>query len=594
MRFLIPILTSLFFLLYHNAHGNHNQISVCDSDFTKGSEYYKTGKIDSALLVYKNALQCYQKSNDLKKTGETYNQIAVIYRDQGEYDIALDYFLKALDTHESSENSEGIAQTYNSIGILYMAWKDYNTSLDYYNKSLKIYTGLKAELKIADVLNNIGLIHKYQEDYATALKYFEESLLLRQKGNDENKIASSFHNIGIIYNATADYKTALQYYNKAYEIWKKLDYKKDIATSLNAIGNVYLNLGDNKKADEFFTEGLSIALEINNTQMVISLYENLCLNYSEMGNHEKFRDYYYIYLNYYDSVYNIEKHQNLLELQTKYETEKNQQKIKSLNQEIKIKNLQARNTKLFLTFLIISIILMIGFGYLFYRNRKTSSELRITDLNQRLLRLQMNPHFIFNSLGAIQEYIYKEDALKAGTYLSNFSKLMRSILEFSKRDYILLSEEIEMLEYYIELQKLRFKDGFKHIIDIDEETDPDFVCIPPMLLQPFVENSIEHGLKKSDPNSEIIIQIKSKANILDIQIHDNGIGFEESFNNKKPKKDHKSRALEITNERLKSLNKTKISNSSIEISEKSTGGTTVSLKIPLMFKNINHDQSCNN
>jgi len=576
------------------AHGNHNKLSDCDSEFAKGTEYYKTGKVDSALLVFENALQCYQKANNLQKTGETYNQIAVIFRDRGEYSSALDYFQKALNIHETSNNSEGIAQTYNSIGILYMAWKDYNTSLDYYNKSLKLYTGLKNDLKIADVLNNIGLIHKYQEDYATALQFFEESLLLRQKGNDENKIASSFHNIGIIYNATAEYKTALEYYNKAYEIWKKLDYKKDIATSLNAIGNAYLNLGDNKKADEFFNEGLSIALEINNTQMVISLYENLCLNYSEMGDHKKFRNYYNIYLNYYDSVYNIEKHRQLLELQTKYETEKHQQQIRNLNQEIEIKNLQARNTKLFLSILIISIILMISFGYSFYRNRKTSSELRITDLNQRLLRLQMNPHFIFNSLGAIQEYIYKEDALKAGIYLSNFSKLMRSILEFSKKDYILLSEEIEMLEYYIELQKLRFKDGFKHLIDIDEETDSDFVLIPPMLLQPFVENSIEHGLKKSDPNGEIIIQIKSFTNTLEIQIHDNGIGYEESFSNKISKKVHKSRALEITKERLNTLNRNKKSNSSIEIHARETGGTTVRLKIPLMFKNIDNDKSCNN
>jgi LytS/YehU family sensor histidine kinase len=163
---------------------------------------------------------------------------------------------------------------------------------------------------------------------------------------------------------------------------------------------------------------------------------------------------------------------------------------------------------------------------------------------------------------------------------------MRSILEFSKKDYILLSEEIEMLEYYIELQKLRFKDGFKHIIKIDPEIDPDFVCIPPMLLQPFVENSIEHGLKKSDSDGEILIQIKSLSNNLEIQINDNGIGYEESQKNKTAHITHKSRAIEITNERLKALNKNKTSNTSVKFTSRESVGTTVFLKIPLIIKNI--------
>ncbi|MDD3861176.1 MAG: tetratricopeptide repeat protein, partial [Bacteroidales bacterium] len=560
------------------------EASSCDLKYNQALENYRAGEIDSALLIFNEALQCYQKEKQYEKIGETYNQIAVIYRNQGNYTNALDYFQKALDTHESVNNAEGIAQTYNSMGILYMDWKDYDTALEYYNKSLRIYKTSNNELKIADVLNNIGLIHRYRNNYSEALIKFEESLILRQKGDDKNKIASSLHNIGIIYNALADYETALEYYNQAYEIWKNLDYRKDITTSLNAIGNTYLNLGEYKKADEIFHQALDIAISINNTQMVISLYENLCLNYSEMENHEKFREYYDAYLNYYDSVYNIEKHQQLIELQTQYETEKHKQQIKNLSQEIEIKNLEASNTRLFLIILIVSIFLLAGIGYFMYRNKKISSELRIKDLNQRLLRLQMNPHFIFNSLGAIQEYIYKEDALKAGTYLSNFSKLMRSILEFSKKDYILLSEEIEMLEYYIELQKLRFKNGFKHIIEIDDETDPDFVCIPPMLLQPFVENSIEHGLKKSDSDGEILIQIKSVSSRLEIQIHDNGIGYEESQKNKTAHITHKSRAIEITNERLKALNKT--SNTSVKITSRESVGTTVFLKIPLILKKV--------
>ncbi|MDD4149010.1 MAG: tetratricopeptide repeat protein [Bacteroidales bacterium] len=554
--------------------------NFCDSIFLKAQDYSAFGKIDSALFAFNQSLQCYSQLKNHKRCGETFNQIAIIYRDKGEYTVALDYFQQSLDVHVSINNQQGIAQTNNSLGILYMAWHKYDYALQYYNKALQIYKTLDFDIKVADVLNNIGLIYKYQSDLDKALECFSESLTIRQKNNDEYKIAVSLHNIGTAYAAKKEYYVALEYYQKAFEINNKNDIKKEIAISLNAIGNVYMNLGDYKLATEYFNKGLEIALAIKNAQMTITLYENMTLNYAALGDYDSFRGYFDLYLGYYDSIYNIDKHRQFLELQTIYETEKKEQKIQSLNREIESRKINNRKNGLILILVFSLLIILLGFAVYFYRSIRLKSELRIKDLNQRLLILQMNPHFIFNSLGAIQDYILNEDPLKASTYLSKFASLMRMILEDSKKDYIKLASEIEMLEYYLNLQKIRFQLVFDYAIQIEDSIDPDFFYIPPMIIQPFVENAIKHGLCGMHENGLISIDFRKESEKLIVEIKDNGIGIKNSL--KKLKSEHLSMAIDITKERLYLLQKKHKEKCRAVISNREDGGTIVVLNLPIV------------
>lgn len=227
------------------------------------------------------------------------------------------------------------------------------------------------------------------------------------------------------------------------------------------------------------------------------------------------------------------------------------------------------------------------------REKEMIKEKKTRELEHRFLRSQMNPHFIFNSLGAIQSYIFKNKPLDAGTYLSNFSELIRLILDNSRHELIPLDKEITTLKHYLGLQKLRFPDKLDFHFDIDENLNTESIKIPPMMLQPFIENSIEHGFKNAKTAGTITISIHSKNNFIVLETEDNGMGILASEKEKKKTKEEPafhSLATKITRERIKNLNKRKREKVILNIVDLSTldqglRGTRVSIKIPL--KHIN-------
>jgi sensor histidine kinase YesM len=165
----------------------------------------------------------------------------------------------------------------------------------------------------------------------------------------------------------------------------------------------------------------------------------------------------------------------------------------------------------------------------------------------------MNPHFVFNAMSVIQSYIYENDIENSTKFLVNFSRLMRLILENSPKEFIPIRTEIEILQKYLETQKLRFEDRFQFEIEAKGDILEDFAILPPMITQPFIENSIEHGQLHTIDGGFIHICFEKKDGMLHISIKDNGIGRKASKINQKSSA-HKSMAMEITRERIDNLN----------------------------------------
>lgn len=194
-------------------------------------------------------------------------------------------------------------------------------------------------------------------------------------------------------------------------------------------------------------------------------------------------------------------------------------------------------------------------GVFFYRiraiKRKNEVEKALSKAALESLKLQMNPHFIFNAMGAIQHYMIQNDAKRAGNYLARFSTLMRAILEHSRSEYISLDEEVEMLEHYLTLQNLRHEDNFEYQVNVDEQLDPYEVAIPPMFAQPFIENAIEHGIAGLKGTGLILINFSMQNDVILLEIRDNGVGIDRSLEAKKSKSStHRSLATQITKERI--------------------------------------------
>lgn len=211
--------------------------------------------------------------------------------------------------------------------------------------------------------------------------------------------------------------------------------------------------------------------------------------------------------------------------------------------------------------ILILLIVMAAVSFVFIiilKNRKRKEEIRNSLLlsEQKALRSQMNPHFIFNSLNSIQNFVLERDDEKADLYLANFSSLMRKVLENSKHNLIPLSEELDTLKIYMGLEQLRFENKFDFKIDVDDRITPDSVMIPPSMIQPFVENAIWHGLMPKEGEGLLILKIQLiEETMIKISIEDNGIGREAAARVGKKRRGHKSTGMKNIEERLYLLNR---------------------------------------
>jgi LytS/YehU family sensor histidine kinase len=204
------------------------------------------------------------------------------------------------------------------------------------------------------------------------------------------------------------------------------------------------------------------------------------------------------------------------------------------------------------------------------------------------LRAQMNPHFIFNSLNSIKTYILKQDTIMANHYLTRFSHLMRMVLKNSKSRLITLADELEALELYIDIEKLRFDNGFESIIEMGTDMDPEEIYIPPMLIQPYVENAIWHGLMHKKEKGIMKIHISRKENTLLVQVDDNGIGrIKSSALLHNETSINKSFGTQITQDRITLIRKSLNIDARVQIKDLydpdgHPAGTQVHLTIPFL------------
>ncbi len=274
-----------------------------------------------------------------------------------------------------------------------------------------------------------------------------------------------------------------------------------------------------------------------------------------------------------DSLIDIEKAKQSAQLEVFNKTNELEKDKNELSSKLKIQALEDQNEKVLFFSIFGGLVLLIVFVVLYssIKSQKQKTENLIS--KQKLLRSQMNPHFIFNTLSAVQASILEGEKLKASSLVAKFGKLIRDVLEGSVENYISLEQELRLINNYLGVQQIRLNNRFEFEVGTDITTDIDNIEVSPMLLQPFIENAVEHGIKSME-NGYIEVFIQEKDNQLFFEINDNGKGFSETKNT-----DHKSLAVSITNQRLQKLNNDK--SYQVSISNSENGGTCISFSIPL-------------
>ncbi len=307
------------------------------------------------------------------------------------------------------------------------------------------------------------------------------------------------------------------------------------------------------------------------------------LSYEGKQDYEKAFLHHKKYKEISDSSLNENSLNKIQELQTQYETERKETEIERLHEANRIQELEYRQT---LSWLVIGLIglSLAGAVFFFYnRQRILLTNNQKLEIEQRLLRSQMNPHFIFNALTSIQSFLLSEgQAQKGAYYLTKFAKLIRRILEHSRVTFVPLSDELETLDHYLALQQLRYEKHFDYEIKVNLQADPEEITFPPMLLQPAVENAIEHGDLARVPNGKVKVWVEQPdQHQIRVHVRDNGLGREAAKKRHNGRKSHRSLATVIIKERIDLLQKTYNRNIQYRIEDAPGGGTIVTYDFPL-------------
>ncbi|MCD4725968.1 MAG: histidine kinase [Bacteroidales bacterium] len=301
-------------------------------------------------------------------------------------------------------------------------------------------------------------------------------------------------------------------------------------------------------------------------------------------------EYHVAYSKARDTLNKLIRKRETIELHAKYESDRKDQQIDNLSKENEFKDLRIFQSRIILFSLAGLVLLIVILAIVLARQNKLREQQKNLLLQQKLFRLQMNPHFLFNSLSSIHDLIIYEKSAEAGKYLLKFSKLVRNIMDSSVEEYVLIEDEISTIENYLELQKVRFPDKFDYSIEIDKAIDPEIMKIPPMLVQPFIENSIEHGFKHKKAKGNLHISFVLNDEQIRLEVEDDGIGRDKAQEILlKQNKDHKSMATTITLERIQVLNKKYKKKITLEIQDLKNDndepiGTKVTFEIPTVFR----------
>ena len=523
---------------------------------------------DSSMYYVDETIQFARRSAQKTVMATAFHLQATVYNYFGQVELSVSKNLIALQLATEANFTPKVIEYSLALGISQMTILNFQEARLYFQQALDNANKIRDNRLKAVAQLNLGTIYLKDKNYKKAITYQNSALQTLMNLKDFDGLGMVYNNLGDIYRETGDYAKALSNYNKSLVYFESSGNQAEIATVYHSVGIVFYKQGKHQNAINYLNRSADIRSKFGFKGVIYDTYRAISEVYEKTGRYQLAHEYLRKYADYSDSAKTIESSAKIAELNELYRTEQREQyisiqadSIQRQKQEKQLTSIQLENIQLkngMQAYIIFGFILVVFLGgiILFYRWNQNiiRQKQQQSEMNQTLLRAQMNPHFVFNAMSVIQSYIYDNDTKNSSKFLVNFSKLMRLILENSSKEFILLETEIEILDKYLSIQKLRFGERFDYEIDADNIYSLNDVVIPPMITQPFVENAIEHGRLHLRTDGFIKIRFYQEDNMLYISVTDNGVGRKSSEENNKGK-EHKSMAMKITKERIDNLNK---------------------------------------
>lgn len=570
-----------------NAYLNLGNSQIISGNYPKSLEYFSNAK--NIFEELESEPENKQKVQD--GLARAYGSIGIVFSEQSNYSKALEYHLKALNLYEKSDDKVRLARIYNNVGIVYKSRKEQFKALEYFLKAKELQEKIE-DKTIGITTTNIGNIYFDQKNYPKAIEFYQKASAYFQKYPNPRGEGELYNNLGLYYKETSESEKAVESWEKAKEKFNAIGDKFGISDTYFNLGEFYFEPNNLDKSLENTQKAKELATEIKTLEMIV-LSENLLSRiYEKKGDLNKSLEHFKSYSIAKDSLTNYENIRKTVQSEMNFEFEKREtlHKKEQEQKEVLIQEQSKRHT-LQLIFGGLFLILAVGLGFLFYNRNQLKKNLtlqkNLAEYEQKALHLQMNPHFVFNCLGSISSFIVQNGNDSAIKYLAKFSKLMRLTLEYSKESLIPVDKEIEGLQNYLELEQLRFNKVFDFTITKDPNIEDD-MALPPLLIQPFVENAIIHGLIPKKEFGMVSVDFSLTDKNLVCNITDNGIGFSKSREMKENSVQvHKSMALDIIKKRLEMMGDSNSKATSFTIEEikenEEIKGTKVVLLLPVQY-----------
>ena len=564
----------------------------------------------------KAALAVYEKQDSGKVTLLINLSNYVVWEDTQE---ALKLANDALDLAKRIRWIKGEAYAYRQVGLAHYREANFLEAMEMSQKALKVNRELGDRAFEASVYNNLGNINSDIKQYQKAQEAYENYLMLSRELNQKDGEVIGLVNRGLVYRELEQYQKAINDLQLSLDIARQEEFVYFEAVILNNLGLTCRDAGQVDEASNYFRMSASLAGSENamtrssslnglagiftkqNKLDSAMLLASAALDLArKTGSLEQERDAWETLSVIYDSIKNetqalhafrrfIMLRDSILGLENKSElTRKNMQFQMDLKQAVSLAEIQRqtlyRNIAIsgFLALVLASVL-----GYWLYKRRRDALQSgkeaefqrNVAETELKLLRSQLNPHFIFNSLNSISDYIEKNSSDTAIHYLTKFSKLMRMTLANSEKEYVSVKEDIEWMELYLELEANRLKEKLSYRIILDNAMDVANTLVPPMTLQPFVENSIWHGISPKSEGGHITITIAIEDDHLLYSVEDDGVGRKAAALNLASNSEG-SYGIKITENRIHIMNKVKGSKGKLRLTDKEEG-LRVDLKLPL-------------
>ena len=478
-----------------------------------GLVYEKKGDYEKSYAYHKSSLKIREELGDKNGIAACLSNIGIVFENRGESHNALESYFKALRINEELGDIDGMSTTKNNIGNVYLNLGNFEKAKEFHLASLEEAEQIGDEYQIAVSLNNIGLVYEKMTDYSKAIGYYDRSLQISQKLGIQNVIAANFFNIGVIYDILGKYKKALEYCSKSLVYHEEVGNKYDIAFSKNIIGGIYRKLGNLDKALGFTDESLRMAKDGDMDEIVKSNYFTYSEIFFDKGDFNKSLEYYKLYSELKDVLFNKENRNKIAEMQVSYETEKKEKENELLKQKNEIQRLQIEKQQ-----------------NLKELNATKDKFLSIIahDLRSPFLSMMTFVNYLQDMESYDKENM--DELLQGMEKTVNTSLgLLENLLEWAKTQTGQLEfnpQEFNLKNSVDQIIGLFYNIAFQKNIRLENKIDPEhIVYADDNMINTVIRNLISNAVKFSFIGGVVSVSSKSKGKFIEISISDKGIGI---------------------------------------------------------------------